>query len=151
MHNIISFMTKFGWLSIEENNNHLISVSFGKNKEKGSAKNLIKIKKYFISYFDGNKVTNKFKLQIKGSKLQKNIFKELRKISYGKTKSYGDIAKKVHTSPRYVGRVCGQNKYLIIVPCHRVIRNDGKMGGYSAIGGLKLKKRLLNLEYLNKK
>ena len=42
--------------------------------------------------------------------------------------------------------VCGQNKLLLIIPCHRVIRSDGKLGGFSGRGGIKLKKRLLNLE-----
>ena len=76
----------------------------------------------------------------------KKIWKELKKIPYGKTKSYGEIAKIVKTSPRYVGKVCGQNKHLLAIPCHRVIRTDGTMGGFSGTGGLKLKKRLLILE-----
>ena len=44
------------------------------------------------------------------------------------------------------GNVCGQNKLLLIIPCHRIIRSDGKLGGFSGRGGIKLKKRLLNLE-----
>ena len=78
--------------------------------------------------------------------LQKKIWKELKKIPYGKTKSYGEIAKIVKTSPRYVGNVCGQNKHLLLIPCHRVIRTDGTLGGFSGTGGLTLKKRLLKLE-----
>ena len=83
---------------------------------------------------------------LEGTKLQVKIWKELQKIPYGKTKSYGEIAKKVKTSPRYVGNVCGQNKHLLIIPCHRVIRSDGSLGGFSSPGGLTLKKQLLNLE-----
>ena len=85
-----------------------------------------------------------------GSKLQIKIWKELKKIPYGKTKSYGEIAKIVKTSPRYVGNVCGQNKHLLIVPCHRVIRADGSLGGFSSSDGLSLKKRLLNMENAKK-
>ena len=69
-----------------------------------------------------------------------------KKIPYGETKSYGDIAKKVNTSPRYVGNVCGQNQHLIVIPCHRVVRSDGTLGGFSGAGGLNLKKRLINFE-----
>ena len=87
---------------------------------------------------------------MEGSNLQINIWKELIKIPYGKTKSYGEIAKIVKTSPRYVGNVCGQNKHLLIVPCHRVIRTDGSLGGFSSRGGLSLKKRLLNMENAKK-
>ena len=87
---------------------------------------------------------------MEGSSLQIRIWKELIIIPYGKTKSYGEIAKIVKTSPRYVGNVCGQNKHLIIVPCHRVIRTDGSLGGFSSRGGLSLKKRLLNMENTKK-
>ena len=77
------------------------------------------------------------------------IWKELKKIPYGKTKSYADIAKKVNTSPRYVGNVCGQNQHLIVIPCHRVIRSDGSLGGFSAPGGIKMKSKILKLEGSN--
>ena len=68
------------------------------------------------------------------------------KIQLGKTKSYGEIAKKLKLSARYVGRVCGENKHVLIIPCHRVIRSDGSLGGFSAPTGIKLKKSLLNLK-----
>ena len=87
---------------------------------------------------------------MEGSDLQIKIWKELIKIPYGKTKSYGEIAKAVKTSPRYVGNVCGQNKHILIVPCHRVIRTDGSLGGFSSRGGLSLKKRFLDMENAKK-
>ena len=83
---------------------------------------------------------------IDGSNLQKKIWGELKKIPYGKTKTYGEIAKKLNTSPRYVGNVCGQNKHLLIIPCHRVVRSDGSLGGFSGLGGIKLKSKLINME-----
>ena len=70
----------------------------------------------------------------------------MKKIRRGKTRTYGKIAKKLGISPRYVGRVCGENKHIIVIPCHRVIRSDGSMGGFSAKGGIKLKKKLLRFE-----
>ena len=149
MEKIISFKTKFGWINARENNNLLISVSFGKSSQKGSSKKLKKLKIKMNNYFLGEKIKWPFKLKITGTLLQKKILKELQKIPYGKTKSYGDIAKKINTSPRYVGNVCGQNKHLIVIPCHRVIRSDGNLGGFSGLGGIKLKKKLLKLELLN--
>ena len=77
---------------------------------------------------------------------KKKIWKQLINIKYGSTKTYGDIAKILHTSPRYVGNVCGQNNHLLIIPCHRVVRSDGSLGGFSGLGGVKLKKKLLELE-----
>jgi len=76
------------------------------------------------------------------------VWNELKKIKLGKTKSYGEIAKKLNLSPRHVGKICGQNKIPLIIPCHRVIRSDGTMGGFSAIGGISLKKKLLKFENL---
>ena len=77
---------------------------------------------------------------------KKKIWKQLININYGSTKTYGDIAKILNTSPRYVGNVCGQNNHLLIIPCHRVVRSDGSLGGFSGLGGVKLKKKLLELE-----
>ena len=88
----------------------------------------------------------KFNLDIflEGSILQKKIWKELQRIPYGKIKTYGEIAKNLNTSPRYVGNVCGQNNHLLVIPCHRVVRSDGSLGGFSGLGGIKLKKKLIN-------
>ena len=146
MINKLSFKTSFGWISAEENNNKIISVSFGRIKERGSSKELKKLKKILNNYFLGKTKKLQSNIQMKGTKLQIKIWKELQKIPYGQTKSYGDIAKKIKTSPRYVGNVCGQNKHLLLIPCHRVVRSDGQLGGFSGLGGLKLKQRLLKLE-----
>ena len=83
---------------------------------------------------------------MEGSILQKKIWKQLSKIDYGTTKTYGDIARVLQTSPRYVGNVCGQNNHLLVIPCHRVIRSNGTLGGFSGLGGIKLKQKILNLE-----
>ena len=70
----------------------------------------------------------------------------MKRIKIGKTKSYGEIAKKYKLSPRHVGKICGQNKLLLVIPCHRVIRSDGTLGGFSSVGGIKLKRKLLEFE-----
>ena len=119
MVNKISFKSKFGWITVIEDKKKILLISFKRLKSN---------------------------ILLKGSTLQIKIWRELQKIPYGETKSYGDIAKKVNTSPRYVGNVCGQNSHLLIIPCHRVIRADRSLGGFSGLGGVKLKERLLNLE-----
>ena len=107
-------------------------------------------------------ITNKLKLviegdngpgivdiyKIEGSKIQKKVWSELKKIKPGHTKSYGEIAKKYNLSPRYIGKICSQNKLLLTIPCHRVIRSDGNLGGFTSIGGVGLKKILLDFERL---
>ena len=146
MKKTISFNTKFGWISAIEKNGKITDIEFLKTTNVGKSLILKKLKKMINEYFSKQKTSFNLPLEINGSLLQKKIWKELIKIPYGKTKSYGDIAKIVKTSPRYVGNVCGQNKHLLVVPCHRVIRTDGSLGGFSSSGGLGLKKRLLNLE-----
>ena len=150
MKNNISFKSKFGWISASEKNNEILSVSFAKSKNRGKSILLNKLKKNLDNYFSKKTTKINSNILLEGSNLQIRIWKELIKIPYGKTKSYGEIAKIVKTSPRYVGNVCGQNKHLLAVPCHRVIRADGSLGGFSSSGGLSLKKRLLNMENTKK-
>ena len=147
MENTISFNTKFGWISATEINNRITKIQFCRKKEFGKkSKNLKNIKKKIISFFQ--KKTNKLdaKILFNGNPIQKKIWKELKKIKKGKVKTYGEIAKKLKISPRYVGRVCGKNNHLLVVPCHRIIRSDKTLGGFSSPGGIKLKRKLLEFE-----
>ena len=147
MENTISFNTKFGWISVKEINGNIVKIQFGKKNQIGKVtKKLKKLKKSINLYFKNK--TNRINVKItnRGSPLQKKIWDELKKIKKGKTRSYGEIAKKIGTSPRYIGRVCGENQHVIIVPCHRVLRSNGEMGGFSGKGGVFLKKKLLRFE-----
>ena len=144
--NKLSFKTSIGWISLSEKNNLITSVKFGKEKNKGKNVILQELKKQIIEFTKGKRKRFSIKLNIEGTILQKKIWKQLINIKYGSTKTYGDIAKILHTSPRYVGNVCGQNNHLLIIPCHRVVRSDGSLGGFSGLGGVKLKKKLLELE-----
>jgi len=146
MINIISFKTKIGWITAHEEKNKILLVSLSKSKNKGKSKKLLDFKKKISNFFNRkNKYLNS-NIFLSGTNLQIKIWKELKKIPYGKTKSYGEIAKKLKTSPRYVGNVCGQNRHLLVIPCHRVIRSDGKLGGFSGTGGIKTKNKLLKFE-----
>ena len=147
MKNTISFYTKFGWITASEINNKITSIEFKKMKRIGKiTKNLKKLREDMVNFFESKKKNIKSKIYLKGNAIQKRIWNEIKKIEFGDTKTYLEIAKKVSVSPRFVGRVCGKNKLLIVIPCHRVIRSDGLMGGYSANGGILLKKKLINFE-----
>ena len=147
--NTLSFKTPFGWITIIEYNNRIRSINFSRQKNLGKSKNLLNLKKQIIKYCQGKTKKINTKIELIGPSLQKKIWRELLKIPYGSTKSYGEIAKKVKTSPRYVGNVCGKNQHLLVVPCHRIIKSDGKLGGFSGYGGIKLKNNLLSLEKKN--
>ena len=138
-----SFKTKLGWITIKKKSGCVFSLSFGKTNK---ISDFMKLKNQIDLYASGKLKNFKINYSIEGTPMQKKIWKELSKIKYGKVSTYGQIAKKVGTSPRYVGNVCGQNKLLLIIPCHRVIKGDGSLGGFSGLGGIKLKKKLLNLE-----
>jgi len=109
----------------------------------------IKHLKKKINLFFQNK-TNKIdiKIKINGNRLQKKVWKELRKIKKGKIKSYGEIGKKLRISPRQVGKICSQNQHLLVIPCHRILRSDRTLGGFSSPGGISLKRKLLEFEGL---
>ena len=143
--NSLSVKTKFGWITAIEENGKIIRVKFDKNNKNSKTKSLIKFKKSLNNYFKKKK-SIVFSYKIKGNKIQKKVWGELKKIPFGKTKSYGEIAKKFKISPRHVGKICAQNKIPMAIPCHRVIRSDGSLGGFTARGGIKLKKKLLKFE-----
>ena len=82
---------------------------------------------------------------LKGTKFQKRVWKELLKIPFGETRSYKEIAISIGNpnSYRAVANACGKNPYPVTIPCHRAIKSDGSIGGYSAKGGIKRKRMLL--------
>ena len=86
--------------------------------------------------------------KLNGTKFQISVWEEIKKIPKGQTKTYKDIAValKKPKSSRAVANACGKNPLLIEIPCHRVIRSDGKLGGYSGKGGMKQKRKLLKEE-----
>tara|TARA_Y100000994_G_C15604845_1_gene406281 strand:+ start:271 stop:546 length:276 start_codon:yes stop_codon:yes gene_type:complete len=86
--------------------------------------------------------------KLNGTKFQISVWKEIKKIPKGQTKTYKDIAValKKPKSSRAVANACGKNPLLIEIPCHRVIRSDGKLGGYSGKGGVNQKRKLLKEE-----
>ena len=144
--NCFSYKTKFGWISAFEKKNKIFKVKFGKHKNKSISKNLKIFKINLINFLNRKKKTIKSNFLIEGNPIQKKVWKELTRIKLGKTKSYGEIARKFKLSPRHVGKICGQNKIVLVIPCHRVIRSDGSMEGFSSIGGISLKQKLLDFE-----
>ena len=84
-------------------------------------------------------------MTLKGTKFQIKVWKFLKKIPKGKVITYLDVAKAINMpkAVRAVANAIGKNPYAPIIPCHRVIRSDGSLGGYSGRGGIKTKKKLL--------
>lgn len=106
-------------------------------------------------YFNGEiNSTCDIKLCPKGTSFQKNVWKQLLKVNYGETKTYGEIADLIaqqynteRISPRAIGYAIGKNPISIIIPCHRIVGKNGNLTGYA--GGLETKKWLLSFEAKN--
>ena len=145
------YNTKIGKLKIEYENDVLTGIAYTENeKEQGirselSDKTVLQLEEYF----DGRRKEFDIPIKLRGTEFQKKVWNELLKIPYGATVSYKDIAIKIGNPKacRAVGMANHNNPILIIVPCHRVINKNKKLGGYAL--GLDLKRRMLELEKEN--
>ena len=107
---------------------------------------LDRLESQLTQYFAGRRRAFDLPLDIPGSAFQERVWAELRRIPYGQTISYRQLAERVGAGSAYraVGRANGSNRVAVVVPCHRVIAAGGGLGGYG--GGLPAKRRLLELE-----
>ena len=83
-----------------------------------------------------------------GTKFQLKVWKYLKKIPKGKVKTYKQVAIAIKNpkSARAVANACAKNPYAPKIPCHRVIKSDGNLGGFTSAGGINLKRKLLEFE-----
>ena len=90
-------------------------------------------------------------MRLRGTKFQLKVWKYLSKIPKGEVRTYKEVAKSIKEpkSIRAVANACAKNPYAPKIPCHRVIRSDGALGGYSGRGGIKQKLKLLRSEKLD--
>ena len=107
---------------------------------------LIEAERQISEYFVGERIDFDLPLQIDGTEFQRKVWRALREIPFGETKSYQDLARAVGSpkASRAVGAANGKNPLSIVVPCHRVVGADGALTGFA--GGLETKAALLALE-----
>lgn len=98
------------------------------------------------AYFAGERVAFDFPVAAAGTPFQRAVWDEVRRIPYGETISYAELARRIGrpTAVRACGHANGRNPLPIVVPCHRVLGSDGSLTGYG--GGLDRKRALLELE-----
>ncbi len=159
------FNTNLGWMGISANANDygLIAVvlpqpdkkkAFSLLKKRVDKNNLVLADEYFkgiktslINYFEGEKIVFDYPLDIRSAtKFEKKVWEVTQSIPYGEVRSYQFIATEVGSPKafRAVGQALKKNPLPIIIPCHRVIQSNGKLGGF--LGGIELKKNLLMVE-----
>lgn len=119
---------------------------FGVPLVAGTNEHLRQLEQELEAYFLGTLQEFRVPLVFPGTPFQQRVWNELLRIPYGETRSYEELATTVELpgGQRPVGRANGQNRIAIVIPCHRVIRKDGHLGGYG--GGLRRKQFLLDLE-----
>lgn len=105
----------------------------------------------FLQYLEGEQPHLDLPMEVQATAFQWRVWQELRSIPYGETRTYGEIAEALGqpTAARAVARACATNPVALLIPCHRVIREDGGLGGYR--WGLKRKQALLEQERSGKK
>lgn len=113
-----------------------------------AASHLLMAAEQIQAYLSGERKDFDVPLELKGTQFQQEVWNELRRIPYGQTISYSELANRVKRPKacRAVGSANGKNPLCLIIPCHRVIASNAALGGYS--GGLDRKRRLLELESL---
>ncbi len=97
-------------------------------------------------YLDGGRKIFTVHLSTAGTPFQEKVWRALREIPYGETRTYGQIAIRVGNpkGARAVGMACNRNPIMLLIPCHRVVGSDGSLTGFG--GGLPVKEKLLRLE-----
>jgi methylated-DNA-[protein]-cysteine S-methyltransferase len=102
------------------------------------------VRRQIEQYFDGARQEFELDLAPSGTTFQHNVWKTLTDIPFNQTRSYGQLATLLGTSPRAMGGANGSNRICLIVPCHRVIGSDGSLTGFAY--GTEIKRRLLEHE-----
>jgi len=99
-----------------------------------------------LKHMDGQRPTIDLPVDVQATAFQSRVWQALRTIDYGSTRSYGEIARQIGQprASRAVARACATNPAAIVIPCHRVIRENGDLGGYG--GGVRRQRKLLEIE-----
>jgi len=159
---IDSCQTALGWVGIASSPDGLLALTLPKPTRERALKPLLErwgeeqgydaprldgLKTKLQQYFDGQRVLFDEPLHLReATAFQRQVWSAVRDIPYGETRSYGQIAQQVGSpeAARAVGRAMATNPVPIVVPCHRVVGNDGSLRGFG--GGLDLKRHLLEME-----
>lgn len=150
----LSLHTPIGDITLFEEEGAIVALDWGRGmhpdlpgQEPGGTALLRAAADRLQDYFDGKPVSFDLPLAPQGTAFQRVVWEALRRIPAGETRSYAEIAREVGCrAARAVGRANGANPIPILIPCHRVVAADGRLGGYSGADGLATKRYLLDLE-----
>jgi len=137
----------FGPLTVIEEDGALVALDWrGGADDRPATPLLAAAAEQLAAYFAKDRKDFDLPVAPRGSAHDRAVWRAMCAIPWGQTRTYGDVARDIGSSPRAVGGACGANPLPIIVPCHRILAAGGKLGGYSGAGGGATKRRLLALE-----
>jgi methylated-DNA-[protein]-cysteine S-methyltransferase len=155
----LSMPSPAGMLTLCERNGAIVALDIAARPEKDAGKHgrghikrkttsplLTRARRQIEEYFAGTRQRFDLPLAPSGTSFQRSVWRLLRTVPYGETRSYGELAHTLGSSPRAVGRANATNPLPILIPCHRVIGHNGALVGYSGGEGISTKRRLLELE-----
>lgn len=123
----------FGSVGVVLKNKKVYEVSFLPNlgiKRDGNDVVAQEVSRQIHAYFMNSSMKLDFPVADLGTSFQKRVWKEMRNIPAGKTLTYGELAKKIGTSPRAIGNACAKNPLVLYYPCHRIVAKNS-IGGFS--------------------
>ena len=142
----LSIHSPLGPLTVFEDGGAIVAIEWGRGPEPGATPLLEEAGAQIDAYFDGRLTAFDLPLRPAGNAFRQAVWQQMRKIPYGHTRTYGELARSLGSAPRPVGGACGRNPIPIVIPCHRVIGAGGRMTGYSGGAGIETKRALLRLE-----
>ena len=141
----ISIKTPVGILRVE-GEKAITRVEWGESQVSSPNKLLLDAQSQILDYFNGDLRYFKLPFLPSGTPFQIYVWHNLTKIPYAQTLTYGKLAQRLKTSPRAIGGACRSNPIPLIIPCHRIIGQNGNLTGFSGGEGVRTKEALLLLE-----
>lgn len=135
-----------GTLTLFAENDALVALEFGQGPDGEDSPLLQEAAAQLAAYFKGERRRFDLPTRPEGTDFQRKVWQLMQEIPYGQTRSYGDLAGDLHSAPRAVGGACGKNPIPIIIPCHRILAANHRLGGFSGGSGTDTKTALLRLE-----
>ncbi len=142
----ITVPSPFGPLALEEKAGALAALHWRRARREVPSALLDAAAAQLAEYFARRRRAFDLPLEPAGAPFEQAVWAAMRRIPYGETRSYGELAAEIGGDARDVGQACASNKLPILIPCHRVLAGGGRLGGYSGKGGAETKTTLLVLE-----
>ena len=144
--NHITVKSPLGPLTVYEQDGKIAALDYGRAGRNFPTPLLLAAAQQIDAYFHRGLKAFDLPVAPAGTAFQQSVWEGMRRIAYGRTCSYADLARELDSGPRAIGGACARNPLPIIIPCHRVLASGHRIGGYGSPGGLDTKRFLLQLE-----